>query len=93
VHLVDERSGQLLCRLYPQDKTRNASGLRASLEPLAGSVPQTTTSTPAPPPPSGRMAPLLEKLMTQRTSTGLPPAYLPMDERPPSNPSDEGCDP
>jgi putative transposase len=92
VHLVDERSGQLLCRLYPQDKTRNASGLRARLEPLAATAPQ-ATSTPALPPTTRRMAPLLEKLMSQRTATGLPPAYLPKDELPPSNDPDEGCDP
>ena len=30
VHLVDERSGTVLARLYPQDKTQNASGLRRS---------------------------------------------------------------
>ena len=28
VHLVDDRTGQVLCRLYPQDKAKNASGLR-----------------------------------------------------------------
>ncbi|HTU61721.1 MAG TPA: IS481 family transposase [Polyangiales bacterium] len=38
VHLLDERSGQLLCRLYPQDKTRNANAVRAPLEPLAASA-------------------------------------------------------
>ena len=30
-HLVDERTGNVLARLYPQDKTQNASGLRRSL--------------------------------------------------------------
>ena len=34
VHLVDERTGNVLARLYPQDRTQNASGLRRSLEPL-----------------------------------------------------------
>src|ERR1700719_1669588 len=34
VHLVDAESGQVLCRLYPQDKTQNTTGLRRSLEPL-----------------------------------------------------------
>ena len=28
VHLVDERTGKVLCRLFPQDKSKNASGLR-----------------------------------------------------------------
>ena len=29
VHLVDDRTGRILSRLYPQDKTQNASGLCA----------------------------------------------------------------
>jgi hypothetical protein len=28
VHLVDERRGEVLCRLYPLDKTANADGRR-----------------------------------------------------------------
>ena len=88
VHLVDERSGRILCRLYPQDKQRNASGVRAPLEPLAhggAAVHQTpaataTTATGA--------APLLEKLLAQQAATGLPPAYLPKDEQPPEEKDD-----
>lgn len=87
VHLLDERSGQLLCRLYPQDKRRNALGVRAPLEPLTASMPPTPAPTS---PTTGRMAPLLERLMRERAATGLPPAYLPKDELPPSN---EGNDP
>ena len=93
VHLVDDRSGQLLCRLYPQDKTRNATGIRAALEPLAasqpysGSPPVPTSQAPGQP---GEPAPLLTKLMRERAATGLPPAYLPKNELPPS---DEGDDP
>ena len=93
VHLVDDRSGQLLCRLYPQDKTRNATGIRAALEPLAASQPSSgSSSTPAPAAPgqSSQAAPLLKKLMRERAATGLPPAYLPKNEPPPS---DEGDDP
>jgi putative transposase len=92
VHLLDDRSGQLLCRLYPQDKQRNASSIRAPLEPLANNsavaepqecraVISTTTSDAS--------APLLEKLLAQQGATGLPPAYLPKDEEP----SEEGDDP
>lgn len=93
MHLVDDRSGQLLCRLYPQDKTRNATGIRAALEPLAAYQPSSgSSSTPAPAAPGrpGQPAPLLEKLMRERAATGLPPAYLPKNELPPS---DEGDDP
>jgi putative transposase len=72
VHLVDERIGQVLCRLYPQDKTQNASGLRRTLdEPMA---------EPVATQPSGRMAPLLAKLIDQQAAAGLPPPYLPKDE-------------
>ena len=28
VHLVDERTGEVLCRLFPQDKALNARGVR-----------------------------------------------------------------
>ena len=72
VHLVDEQTGMVLCRLFPQDKTRNASGLRRSLEPL--------TATPVTVKPAGGMAPLLANFINQQTETGLPPAYLPKDE-------------
>lgn len=73
VHLVDERSGAILDRLYPLDKTANADGQRRTLAPL-------------PPPPGGRVrkapaiSPLLAKLVAEQAATGLPPAYLPKDE-------------
>ena len=71
VHLVDEHSGKVLCRLYPQDKTQNASGLRrliekASREPVAILA--------------AGIAPLLAKLIDQQAATGLPPPYLPKEE-------------
>jgi hypothetical protein len=72
VVLVDPRSGQLLSRLYPLDKTQNADGRRRVLPPgplqdIAKPTPQT-------------MAPLLQKLIADYAATGLPPAYLPKDE-------------
>jgi putative transposase len=79
VHLLDQRSGKILCRLYPQDKDSNARGVRRPLEPLA-SAQSDSADRPQPPRASGSMAPLLVKLMAQQTATGLPPAYLPMDE-------------
>ncbi len=71
VYLVDDRSGAVLCRLFPLDRTANADGLRRALEPL-GSLPT--------PPPAPGIAPLLEKLMADYRATGLPPAYLPKDD-------------
>ncbi|MGH8142880.1 MAG: IS481 family transposase [Steroidobacteraceae bacterium] len=85
VHLLDERSGQLLCRLYPLDKQRNACAVRAPLEPLTASTPAVNSTVSAGT--AAPIAPLLERLMTQRAATGLPPAYLPKDEPP------EGSDP
>jgi len=85
VYLVDERNGEILCRLYPQDKQRNARGVRRALEPLAGAAPQrgcdaANITDATAPRTEGRMAPLLAKLIAQQTTTGLPPAYLPKDE-------------
>ena len=57
VHLVDERTGNVLARLYPQDKTQNASGLRRSLEPI-GPPP----IEPAPRAPASPIPPLLQRL-------------------------------
>jgi hypothetical protein len=82
VHLLDERSGKMLSRLYPQDKQANARGVRRALEPLS-----TTQAAAAPevqpPQASAAMAPLLARLMAQQAATGLPPAFLPKDESPP----------
>lgn len=74
VHLVDERTGTVLARLYPQDKTENASGLRRALAPLASAADAT------PPAPTPALPPLLERLLDKQASRGLPPAYLPKDD-------------
>jgi putative transposase len=77
VHLVDSRTGTVLCRLYPQDKTKNASGLRRPLDKVTAD-PATRQSEPAKP--AGAIAPLLARLIDQQAATGLPPPYLPKDE-------------
>jgi transposase InsO family protein len=96
VHLVDERTGHVLCRLYPQDKTHNAQGIRRPLEPVAsgGLDPAANVAAVAAQvTPTTGMAPLLAQLMARRAATGLPPAYLPKDEIPDDNsPPDEGDD-
>jgi transposase InsO family protein len=78
VHLVDPLSGALLARLYPLDKARNAEGQRAPKPSLI--------DAPTAPPPSG-MAPLLQQILRQYATTGLPPAYLPKDDLPPLPPN------
>jgi hypothetical protein len=75
VYLVDPRTGQVLSRLLPLDRARNADGVRRPLEPLIAGEP------PAPDPQEPGVAPLLQNLMADYAATGLPPAYLPKDER------------
>ncbi len=75
IHLVDERTGTVLARLYPQDKTLNASGLRRTLDPLA-----TASTEPVPDASRSPIPPLLQRLLDQQSETGLPPAYLPKDD-------------
>jgi hypothetical protein len=73
VYLSDPKTGAILCRLYPQDKKKNAQGLRAPKNPAL--------TTPEPVSSSG-MAPLLQKIIGQYAATGLPPAYLPKPQNP-----------
>jgi len=78
VHLVDERTGHVLARLYPQDKIQNASGLRRSLDPVS-SASASAASTPAMP--ASTIPPLLARLLDRQAGTGLPPPYLPKHEQ------------
>jgi hypothetical protein len=73
VHLVDERAGTVLARLFPQDKTQNASGLRRSLDAIS--------PEPIDVKPTTGIAPLLARLLDRQAATGLPPPYLPKDEQ------------
>ena len=77
VHLVDDRTGSVLARLYPQDKTLNASGLRRSLDPVSGA---SVVPHPAPSEPDPSLPPLLARMLDRQASAGLPPPYLPKDE-------------
>ncbi|MCU0293930.1 MAG: DDE-type integrase/transposase/recombinase [Thermoanaerobaculaceae bacterium] len=69
VWLVDETTGTVITRIYPQDKHANADARRRSLEPVGDEVPERKAE-------SG-MAPLLAKLMADYAQSGLPPAYIP----------------
>jgi transposase InsO family protein len=77
VHLVDERTGTVLARLYPLDKSQNADGRRRTLAP--GLLDPATLAAPS----RSGIAPLLRQLMTDYAATGLPPAYLPQPEAEP----------
>jgi len=76
--LCDPKSGAVLCRLYPQDKTKNGEGRRARRSGPDG--PSSRQGPPEQAPPAPGMAPLLEKIMRDYAATGLPPAYLPGPE-------------
>jgi len=72
VHVVDPHTGTVLCRLLPQDKTKNATGQRRSLEPV--------TDQPTDVPPARGMSPLLASLIERQAKTRSAPPYLPKDE-------------
>jgi putative transposase len=77
VDLVDPRSGTILAPVYPLDKTANADGRRAAVEPCARDVPPAQGPGRA-----GELPPLLKRILQEYAATGLPPAYLP--KTPPS---------
>ena len=71
--LVDPKTEKFLCSLYPVDLAKNADGVRRPLDPVEHvDVPD--------PRPSVGIAPHLKKLMADYAATGLPPAYVPLNE-------------
>lgn len=71
VHLVDDRTGESLCPLWPLDKSANADGQRRSLDAVPAQ---------AVPPKPRALPPLLEDLLAREQAAGGPPTYLPKDE-------------
>jgi putative transposase len=76
VELVDSHDNTLLCRIYPLDKSENASGKCRVLE--QDSRQSDTTVKPV------GVAPLLENRMADYVATGLPPAYIPKENLTPA---------
>jgi len=74
IDLVDPRNGTHLAALLPVDKAKNADGRRRAVHPIG----QTSTSATCAP---AGIAPHLRALMAEYAATGLPPAYLPKDEK------------
>ena len=68
--MIDSQTDKVLCLLYPQNKSANASGHRRA---LAQKYQPKEAKT------SG-VAPLLKNLMAEYSATGLPPAYIPKEE-------------
>ena len=83
--VLDERTEQTICRLFPLDKQRNASGRRRTLEPLD----DTSTDLDHDPEPDNTLPPLMEKILRDFAATGLPPPFVPKDELP-TKPQDSG---
>ena len=71
--LVDADTDAPLAHLLPQDKTKNASGIRRSICPDTTPLPATVTS-------DDPMPALLLQWLADYAATGLPPAYLPKEE-------------
>ena len=70
VHLVDARADKLLARVFPLDRSKNASGHRRLIERPSAPDHQAATD-------SDELPPLLEKYLQDYAATGLPPSYLP----------------
>ncbi len=75
--LVDERTNDLLADIYPLDKIKNSSGFRRTLTPLPDD--HYSADTDADP-----LPPLLRKLMAEYVATGVPPAYIPIENNKPA---------
>jgi len=72
--LADERTGKILCPIYPLDKAKNADAKRRFIS----QEPDLTIDTH--PERKSEAAPLLKKLLDDYLASGLPPAYLPKEE-------------
>jgi transposase InsO family protein len=79
-HLVDPRCGKNLVRIFPVDKSRNASGERRSVD--SGALSNEAPS------PSGTIPPYLKQLLEEYAASGLPPAYLSHNEEKNIKPDD-----
>ena len=82
VDLVDPRSGTILAPLYPLDRTANADGRRAAIEPDRGPDDEpdngaSPASTPGDGGPDKPLPPLLKGILDEYSVRGMPPAYLP----------------
>ena len=71
--LIDPDTDAPLARLLPQDKVKNASGMRRVIQPDNTVVPAVNSS-------EDPLPALLRKWLADYAATGLPPAYLPKEE-------------
>lgn len=74
-YVVDEKTDDLLARIWPLDKERNADGRRRALSPGDDPVRFLDDDQDTDP-----LPPLMRKYLADYAATGLPPAYLPKEE-------------
>jgi putative transposase len=72
VDLVDEHSGAILAPIYPLDRSANADGRRALVEPDGMDAAAADSRRQ-----DGQLPPLLKSILQEYSATGMPPAYLP----------------
>ena len=77
VHLVDPRTGTLLCRLYPLDKEANADARRRRLLEDSGSSAPADTPVASP----DEIPPLLREIIRRYNQSGRPPGSIARDGR------------
>jgi transposase InsO family protein len=72
--VVDPRDhNNVIARIHPLDKRKNADGRRRAIRPTVTPIPCVVPADPVPP--------LMRQLLSEYAATGLPPAYIPLDER------------
>ena len=87
VDLVDARSAERLCTLYPLDKRANAGALRRRTVPGANDGGANADAGEHEP------APLLKRILHDQDATGLPPLWLPHTESPHPHENEDHGDP
>jgi len=68
VHVVDPRTARAIARIFPLDRSQNATGERRAKTPPVDGAPSI---------PSGTLPPLLKRLVEDYAASGRPPSYLP----------------
>jgi transposase InsO family protein len=87
IDVVDPRSGTILAPIYPLDRTANADGRRAAIQPGRGPDDDPddgalADSTPDGGGPDKPLPPLLKRILDEYSASGKPPAYLPKKRNP-----------
>lgn len=71
IHIVDERTGEPLARIYPIDKAENGNGQRRLIEDAPCVCPVVETT---------ELPPLMQQCIDDYRAAGMMPAYIPKNE-------------